>query len=802
MIPILYAAAEQEFTSEGLGRLKDCTRFEVTEERNGLYECEFDYPMDGPLFEQLKNGYYVAATHDNKGDVQAFQIYKRSAPIKGIVTYNAWHISYKLNSIVCYPFTAANIGYAMEAIKPNSATSNPFAFWTNKSVETEYKLSTPKAVRNILGGEEGSILDVYGKGDYEFDMFNVRLYVDRGSDRGVSIRYGKNMADLSQDLDSSDIVNAVLPYWSNTEGDTVVVGQVINGTAEITETSPLLTEDGLPILTEAGEEILVNYAERRTMPLDLSEYFEEQPTIDELQAKAQSILEGSDSYKLKENIEVDFVQMWQTEEYKDFEPLQQISLCDTVHIYHKTLGINAEAKCIKVVYDSLRERYISMELGEPKTTLAQQISEIVSTDVVEPAKASVSAAIVHATNMITGANGGYVVISVEDGETQEILIMDTPDKETAVNVWRWNMGGLGHSHSGYNGPFDDIAITQDGQINANMITVGTMLANRIKGGTLELGGENNESGIIVIYDADDNEVGRWDNGELESKSLVANDYIYVDGNTSSNIIIPVYDLESSLWRFILNRDGLSLKGNDYMLSMKLGMYDSSPGIGISSPDGGSTTISLGSISMNSGSNGTSSQYTSLRPGAFTVSTYFTKENWYMKRLEADFANRKINIGMDSGPHTNEFTVQLRGSFSVTGTKNRLVSTDDYADRLLYCYETPSPMFGDIGEGVIGEDGTAYVWLDPIFAETIDTYQYQVQLQAYGQGECYVVERKGTHFIVKGEPNLAFGWEIKAKQADYTQRRIDKPYDFKLEQEDYGSLAIEHLYNLKQERMVA
>ena len=95
-------------------------------------------------------------------------------------------------------------------------------------------------------------------------------------------------------------------------------------------------------------------------------------------------------------------------------------------------------------------------------------------------------AVDHATEMITGGLGGYVVLNVneETGETEEILIMDNPDKNLAVNVWRFNQGGLGHSSNGYNGPFNDVALTADGKINANMITTGTLNANIIRTGTI------------------------------------------------------------------------------------------------------------------------------------------------------------------------------------------------------------------------------------------------------------------------------------------------------------------------------
>lgn len=171
-------------------------------------------------------------------------------------------------------------------------------------------------------------------------------------------------------------------------------------------------------------------------------------------------------------------------------------------------------------------------------------------------------------------------------------------------------------------------------------------------------------------------------------------------------------------------------------------------------------------------------------------------------------NRRIVFG---GPFKtlfqNDVTVSqgtlTTQNLQVTGTKNRKVSTDQYSDRLLYCYETPSPMFGDVGEGEIGADGRCYVWLDAVFAQTISTEGYQVFLQRYGAGDCWVAERRPGCFIVEGEPGLRFGWEIKAKQRDFDQRRLDtaeQPYT--PTETDYGALAAAHIDDIRKERISA
>ena len=475
MIPILYSTSETSFTSNGLGRLTDCISCQVTEERNGIFECEFKYPITGKFYnEMVTNGGVVSVTHDDAKDRQPFDIYKYSAPIDGIVTFNARHISYRLSGITVKPFTAASCALALQGIGTNSLSTNPFSFWTDKAVTSTFTLSVPTSAKAILAGQQGSILDVYGKGEYKFDKFDVKLYTNRGTNSGVTIRYGKNLSDTLVEKDNGEYYNAIVPYWKGEDGT-------------------LVTLTGWYVV-QTGETL------KYCVPVDFSSEFQSQPTELELRTKAAAYLANNTPWLPKENIKVDFVQLWNTDEYKNVAVLERVKLCDTVAIYYPALGLtNSSAKVIKVVYDTLLERYTSIELGEPQQTLAESIMQPYAQAIASISdKASVSfmeEAIQAATDLITGGLGGHVVINRNaNGEPEEILIMDTDDTSTAVNVWRWNLSGLAHSHSGYNGPFDDIAITQDGKINADIITAGTLNAMLVD--IINLDADNITSGTL------------------------------------------------------------------------------------------------------------------------------------------------------------------------------------------------------------------------------------------------------------------------------------------------------------------
>lgn len=462
MIPILFSADTTSFNNNGLGALADCTSCKVTEKRNGEYILTMQYPLDGIHFKDIQKSCIIWVKPSDGANNQAFRIYKIKKPINGIVTIEAEHISYQLSMIPTMPFTAESASAALQGLKTNAAEPCPFLFYTDKQTIATYTQEQPASIRSRLGGVSGSILDVYG-GEYEFDNYDVHLWANRGSDKGVTIRYGKNLIDLKQEENIQNVVTGVVPFFAN--------------------------EDTLVTLPEkvVESEYVDLYPYPRTVILDLSsEWTDEVPTVEQLRQRAQKYIEDNDIGIPKVSIDVSFIALWQTEEYKDISPLERVNLCDTVTIIFEKLGIEAKAKVISTEYDVLRERYTKIEVGDAKSTLATTIVNIDSTTntKIQTATSFLQKAIVHATDMITGGLGGYVYLKPNaDGYPEEILIMDSPDIETAVNIWRWNKNGLGFSSNGYAGPYGT-AITSDGQIVADYITAGTLNGDLIQAGTV------------------------------------------------------------------------------------------------------------------------------------------------------------------------------------------------------------------------------------------------------------------------------------------------------------------------------
>lgn len=347
MIPILYEANETVFVSNGICRLQDCISCLTTEERHGIYEVVFDYPVDGMNFDKIQLGRVIAVTHDDTGDIQPFDLVSCSRPIDGVVTFRGVHISYRLNKIattlrlsgrldgVMGLLTAQNWGFIFSTDIPSSGNA--------VVVNSGY----PVPVREYLGGMEGSILDNYG-GEYEFDRFDVILHQARGEKKDFAIRYGLNMVDYSEEIDYSATFSKCTPYWVGADGSYISAG---------------IVDSGIPPYNGVD-----NYP-----PLDLSEKFEDKPTVSQLKNAALSYMSANKTYLPEQNIKVDFIRLQDTEEYKDFASLLSCKLCDTISVIFPWYNVQADFKIVKTTWDVLANRYESMELGDLQTSLAEAL---------------------------------------------------------------------------------------------------------------------------------------------------------------------------------------------------------------------------------------------------------------------------------------------------------------------------------------------------------------------------------------------------------------------------------------------
>ena len=352
MIPILYEKDETAFISNGLGRLRDIISCKCTEERNSIYEVDFEYPVNGSHYADIQLGRIIGVEHDDTNDVQPFDIVSYSRPINGVVTFHCQHISYRQSKITASGTNINSLASAF-AMLSNSSPSNPFTYWTDKA-STGYMASAdgvPRSVRSFLGGVEGSILDSYG-GEYEWDRFIVKLHSARGIQRDVTIRYGVNLTDYNEEVDYSSSYTACIPYWTgdNGNGGTLVVKAPMIDSGAI-------SHDGRV----------------SCIPLDLTDKFENQPTTAQLTSMAQSMMASEQSYLPAQTIQVSFIRLQDTNEYSQYASLMTCRLCDTINVEFPRYNMSGRFKIVKTVYDVLLERFEEMELGTLSTTLSEAL---------------------------------------------------------------------------------------------------------------------------------------------------------------------------------------------------------------------------------------------------------------------------------------------------------------------------------------------------------------------------------------------------------------------------------------------
>lgn len=462
MIPKLFTATATSFASLGIGALTDTIECYITEERNGSFEGVLRYPITGVHYSDIALRSIIVAKPNFTDDPQPFRVYDISKPLNGIVTIRFRHISYDLSGYPVAPFTASTLSAALAGLITNCPISCPFTLTTTRSVTATFKADVPSSIRSWFGGKAGSLLDVYG-GEWSYNGFTAKLETSRGENRGVTIRYGKNLTDLTQEENNANVYTGVYPYWVDSYGENLV--QLDEKIVNNTETQKY-----------AG----ATYDYARILPVDLSARFEEAPSKAQLRSAAISYIEENEIGTPKVNLRVGFAQL--SSLVKD-----RVDLCDTVTIQFERLGVSATAKCIRTRWNVLLDRYDEITLGDAKANLAETI--VTTKQAAERAvnKSALETAIDQATAQITGANGGYYreLDTNGDGKPDETVWMeDADDIATALKLWRFNYAGLGHSNTGYNGPYG-IALTANGAINASMITVGVLNADIAKAGSLQ-----------------------------------------------------------------------------------------------------------------------------------------------------------------------------------------------------------------------------------------------------------------------------------------------------------------------------
>ncbi|HAQ6478911.1 TPA: hypothetical protein IX380_002874, partial [Enterococcus faecium] len=449
--------------------------------------------------------------------------------------------------------------------------------------------------------------------------------------------------------------------------------------------------------------------------------------------------------------------------YEKFVDLEKVSMGDGVDVYHPQLKVNMSARIVEYTFNVLTNSYDKLVVGNVKTNFLENTENNVSNlinDAIDQLKNGgeisdlINDIVDHQTDMITGQNGGYVLLDPKEAPSR-ILIMDTPDKNTARNVLQINNAGIGFSKTGINGTYDT-AWTLDGGFNASFITAGEIVGITIRGTTLISDGTDYRTSIangkMTWYSKKVNK----DIMELEARDYVSADagIVSYTMKTGGGFMIrnPQGNLVFSTWDNGNNRPFLSFGAPNFRYSNASYINDGDGNsLGIDGSAGNSWEFKVAGRTMKFTSDGMLTL-----PGCF----FGSWEDGKLARFE-------------------QSTVQVYKDFTVRGTKNSTVPTEHYGQRLLNAYETPEYYFADYGEAVTGDDGKVRVDIDPMFAETVNLSRYMTHVTPTELVLCAVTHEDVDHFIIEtSKPNVLVRWNLVAHRLGYEDVRLkeDTAYD--------------------------
>lgn len=450
--------------TNGLGVIQPVSAY-VTEQLNGIYECEFTVSDTEKHYSEIAVGGIVKVTPNETADPQLFRIYSITKPRNGIMTAKARHISYDLNKAAVTPFSTTGAPATVAALVSHMVGTYEFTATTNISNNTSvFNMTAPASFRAALGGTRGSILDTFG-GEYEFDNLTVKLLAHRGMDRGVTIEYGKNLVDLTQDENIENTYTAVLGYAST--ADTTVTGNI-----------------QYAVQTTAPKTKIVDFS---------GDFGDETPTVEEIDRLAQAYIANNNIGTPAVSIRVVFQPLYQTEEYASIAPLERVALGDTVTVKFPKLNVSATARIVAYKYDVNRGKYVSVEIGNVKSNLAATIISMTDqTEKQQSATAFLESYIANFTALVANSLGLFKTVEkAADGSTK-VYLHNRPTREDSQYQWTINSNGFFLS-TDYGATWS-AGIDSEGNAVLNSLAANQIDALSITGSTV--------SGSQIIFDPD------------------------------------------------------------------------------------------------------------------------------------------------------------------------------------------------------------------------------------------------------------------------------------------------------------
>lgn len=733
-IPFLYSSNDStnDYFKNGLGALPDCTTLLTTSSLNGEVTLQGSISIGKTNVDNIINSNIIKLKINDTQQPQIMRLFNvKKSMATGLVTFSAEPIA---NDIREYflpnfdePSKSAVVMFDALRSKSKPAIPTRFKFYSDKENNAAIKLERVSALQ-ALGGIEGSFLQKF-KGEYEKDNHDIHLHKRLGEDHKIKIIYTKNLNGLDIEVDTQGLVNGIY------------------GFAKV---------DGSEDIIEATSQI--NYFEKQynggvISPVDFSN--EKPATSAELQTLVDAYIKANTEINTpKVTAKIDFILLNSQPNYKEFVNMESVGMGDGVDVYHPILDVDLHARVISYEYDSITEQYTKLEIGSVKANFIDQIVNKIDENnqeyddkinLIEDAQQE-------ASNIIKNPGEGHVVIYPSISNPQEILIMDTTDVKTAQNLWRFNEGGLAFSRTGYNGIYE-LAMTNNGAIVADRITSGILRAIEIIG--------VNITGSKIVTDGTEFRMTQ-DNGKLTWFSKEFNkDFMALEAGkfTDADVGVIKYQIEP---------------GGGFQL------LDTKGNLIISAFDNGGSAVPWLSFSSetilwsNKSFVGTSPDYS------------FISANPSLILLKAGSYDYSFSGGNFRGPQfilrsydssTFYSGLNVHNGLSVTGSKNSLVNTEHFGERLLNAYETPEYLFATYGKVTTDGDGYAQVDIEPMFLETIntDSKNYHVFVSPYENACVYVEHLERDRFFVKSDkPNITMSYQLIAYRLGYEDFYLETP----------------------------
>ncbi|HDL0869066.1 TPA: phage tail protein [Enterococcus faecium] len=737
--------AEHLYDTQGLGALSDWLTATVSNKLNGAEIFQGTYPISGTNADLIVEGRIIQCYVDENRAKQRLRIYyAKTSVIGNTIEVKAEPIFNDIRKSVLNKYDSGTekitASQAWQNAKTLAKPVIPSQFSFSSLVDTLANVKIEKAnFLEFFGGKEGSILDRF-HGEFLKDNNTLRHETRLGTDHKIKAIYTKNLTGLDLEIDAQSVLVGVYPFISSSS----------EGEDEITLPEEVIFTDYVDDYP-AGYVSFVDFKDKATDVATLRE------------AAKDWLKTNIDKQKPQVSGSIELVPLRHQRGYEKFVDLEKVSMGDGVDVYHPQLKVNMSARIVEYTFNVLTNSYDKLVVGNVKTNFLENTENNVSNlinDAIDQLKNGgeisdlINDIVDHQTDMITGQNGGYVLLDPKEAPSR-ILIMDTPDKNTARNVLQINNAGIGFSKTGINGTYDT-AWTLDGGFNASFITAGEIVGITIRGTTLISDGTDYRTSIangkMTWYSKKVNK----DIMELEARDYVSADagIVSYTMKTGGGFMIrnPQGNLVFSTWDNGNNRPFLSFGAPNFRYSNA--SY-------VTSGDGSSLSIN--------GSAGNSWEFkVAGRTMKFTSDGMLTLPGCFFGSWEDGKLAR-----------FEQSTVQVYKDFTVRGTKNSTVPTEHYGQRLLNAYETPEYYFADYGEAVTGDNGKVRVDIDPMFAETVNLSRYMTHVTPTELVLCAVTHEDIDHFIIEtSKPNVLVRWNLVAHRLGYEDIRLkeDTAYD--------------------------